>query len=42
MRLGAIAVLFGMALTLAGCDKCGNPNLTGIGKPGACSDVRPG
>ena len=41
MKLGAIAILIGMALSLSACDKCGHPNFTGFGKTGACSDVKP-
>lgn len=43
MKLGAIrmAVLIGMALSVAGCDKCGNWDLTGLGIPKTCSDNKP-
>ena len=43
MKLGVrhIAILVGLALSVAGCDKCGNWNVTGLGAPKSCSDVKP-
>ena len=43
MKQGAIrmAVLIGMVLSVAGCDKCGNWDLTGLGRPKTCSDTKP-
>ena len=42
MKLGAfrIAVLVGLLLSVAGCDKCGNLDLTGVAAPKTCSDAR--
>jgi hypothetical protein len=41
MKVSTVAVLIGMALVLAGCDKCGNFNITGFNAPKSCSDVKP-
>jgi hypothetical protein len=41
MRLSTVAAVIGLSLLLAGCDKCGNWNLTGLGAPKSCSDVKP-
>jgi hypothetical protein len=40
MKLSTAAVLIGIALLVAGCDKCGNWNLTGLNAPKSCSDVK--
>jgi hypothetical protein len=38
-----MAAVLGLALLLAGCDKCGNFNLNipGITPPAACADIKP-
>jgi hypothetical protein len=41
LKLSTVAILIGMALSVAGCDKCGNLNLTGFGAPKSCSDIKP-
>jgi hypothetical protein len=41
MKLGAIAALIVMAVSVAGCDKCGHWDLTGLGVPKTCSDAKP-
>ena len=41
MKLSTLAILIGIALSVAGCDKCGNLNLTGFGGTKSCSDVKP-
>jgi hypothetical protein len=41
MKLSTVATIVGMALLVAGCDKCGNWELTGLGMPKTCTDVKP-
>ena len=43
MRLGIYraAVIVGLILSVAGCDKCGNLDITGITAPKACSGASP-
>jgi hypothetical protein len=43
MKLGAfrIAVIVGLVLSLAGCDKCGNLDITGMTTPKTCSGAKP-
>jgi hypothetical protein len=41
MKLSTLAVLVGIVFLVAGCDKCGNWDLTGLGMPKTCSDTKP-
>ena len=36
-----MAVVAGLVLALAGCDKCGYLDITGITTPKTCADARP-
>ena len=43
MKLGAfrIAIIVGLVLSVAGCDKCGNLDIAGVTAPKTCSDAKP-
>ena len=43
MKLGAfrMAIVVGLVLSIAGCDKCGNLDITGITTPKVCSAAKP-
>ena len=43
MKLSAfrLAVVIGLVLSVAGCDKCGHLDITGITTPKTCSDPKP-
>jgi hypothetical protein len=42
MKLGIVrmAIVAGLVLSVAGCDKCGHLDLTGVAAPKTCSDAR--